>query len=297
MPTTVPSTKPTPLFVAVGHQGQRMISANGTDWDHQQLGKEGEVYRAVGFGNGRYVAVGSYGGNNIFAGSADGITWQTSSKDAHYSTYLRGLGFGKGMLVALGGDPGAVGDSKPFIMTTTDGATWTDPYIVAGKNMIRRIAFGNDIFVGVGDRGRRCYCKEIKDWSDAPNTKAIDTLIDVAFGNGLFVGVGLNSLRMTTRDGKTWTDPIRGEEGEHLNTIIWAADRFVAIGIGVTYTSPDGRNWKRQENKDAPLTAAFGQGVFVGSNWKGRLLYSKDAVEWKQVFKSDYHFEAVAYGA
>jgi hypothetical protein len=130
-----------------------------------------------------------------------------------------------------------------------------------------------------------------------PNTKAVDTLIDVAFGNGVFAGVGLNSLRMTTRDGKTWTDPVRGEEGEHLNTIIWAGDRFVAIGMGVTYSSPDGATWKREENKDAPLTAAFGQNIFVGTNWKGRLLYSKDAVEWRQVFKSDYHFEAVTFGA
>lgn len=300
MPATAPSTAPAKspaLFVAVGHQGQRLISTNGIDWSNLQTGKEGEVYRAVYFGNGRYVAVGTYGGNNIFAASSDGVTWQTFSKDAHYSTYIRGLGFGNGGFIALGGDPGSVGDSKPFIMTSKDGAAWTDATPIQGKNILRRITFGNGLFVGVGDRGLCSMSKDGRDWTDAANVKAVDTLIDVAFGNGVFVGVGLNGLRMTTRDGVTWTPPVRGEEGEHLNTIVWAADRFVAIGMGVTYSSADGSEWKRQENKDAPLTAAFGKGVFVGSNWKGRLLFSKDAVTWREVYKSEDHFEAVAFGA
>ena len=39
-----------------------------------------------------------------------------------------------------------------------------------------------------------------------------------------------------------------------------------------------------------------GGGVFVGANWKGRLLRSEDAVEWREVFKSDRHIEAVCFG-
>jgi hypothetical protein len=69
---------------------------------------------------------------------------------------------------------------------------------IAGKNMIRRVAWGNDRFVGVGDRGRRAASKDGFEWTDAPNVKAVDTLIDVAFGRDLFVGVGLHGLRMST---------------------------------------------------------------------------------------------------
>lgn len=295
-PSDKPATQPSPHFVAVGQQGQRIISVDGLDWTHQQLGKEGEVYRAVAFGNGRCVAVGTYGGDNIFASSADCITWETGKQNAHYSTYIRGMGFGKETFLALGGDPGAVGDSKPFIMTSADGVKWTEPFHVAGRNILRRFAYGNGLYVAVGDRGRRAASSDGREWKDASDVKAIDTLVDVAFGKGLFVGVGLNGLRMSSEDGLKWSGRLVGEEGEHCNSVLFTGEQFVAVGLGATYFSPDGRTWARKENKDAPLTAVFGNGVYVGANWKGRILHSSDAIEWKQVFKSEHQIEALCFG-
>ena len=73
----------------------RLSSSDASQWTHIQTGKEGEIYRAVAFGNGRFAAVGSYGGSNIFASTADGESWDTSTQDARYVNYLRGIGFGK----------------------------------------------------------------------------------------------------------------------------------------------------------------------------------------------------------
>ena len=285
-----------PLFIAVGHEGQRVSSENGSDWKNSRLGKEGEVYRAISFGNGSYVAVGTFGGQNIFASSTDGLAWQTDHKDGQYKTYIRGLGFGNGMFLAVGGDPGSVGSSTPVVLTSADGIKWTDYINIKGKNILRRIAYGGNMFVGVGDRGRRAVSKNGTEWTDAPDVKAMDTLIDVAFGKGVFVGVGLNGLRMSSEDGLKWANRQVGEEGEHLNSILWAGDRFVAVGLGATFTSPDGVNWKRSDNKDAPLFATYGNGVFVGAHWRGRILRSTDAIEWKQVYKSGPHIEAIGYG-
>ena len=311
------SSKVASLFVAVGHRGLRLVSADGIEWTHAQTGKEGETYRAVAFGNGRFVAVGSFGGSNIFASTADGVTWQTGTKDAKYVSYLRGVGFGNKMFLGLGGDPGAVGESRPFVMTTEDGQTWSEPIpnVVnqallpdaaviqpgvkpppSSKNMLRRVAFGNERFVAVGDRGRRSVSKDGREWTDTPNVKAIDTLIDVAFGNGVFVGVGLHGLRMSSPDGVTWSERLIGEEGEHINSVVWTGERFIAVGQGATYTSADGLQWERIPNKDAPLIAVFGRGVFVGSNWRGRLLHSTNAIDWKVVFQAEHHIEAIAYG-
>jgi hypothetical protein len=147
----------------------------------------------------------------------------------------------------------------------------------------------------VGDRGRRAMSKDGKEWNDTPGAKAIDTLVDVAFGKGIFVGVGLHSLRLSSDDGLKWGNRQVGEEGEHLNSIVWAGDRFVAVGMGATYTSADGATWKRNPNKDAPLNMTYGNGVFVGLNWRGRILRSSDGIEWTQVHKCDFHLEAVAY--
>ncbi len=298
------------LFVAVGHQGQRIVSADGAEWSNLQVGQEGEVYRAAAAGNGRLVAVGSFGGENLLASSTDGVTWAVAKRSGEYKRYVRALGFGtvdgKGLFVAPGGDPVTVGVSNPFVITSPDGGEWGPYTPIKGRNIIRRIAFGAGRFVGVGDRGRRAASVDGVHWDDAPDVKAIDTLVDIAYGpiiggreKGLFVGVGLNSLRMVSEDGLHWSERQVGEEGEHLNSIVWAGDCFVGIGPQVSYASSDGVKWTRLESKDGPLTATWGKvagkGVFVGTQWRGRLLRSEDGATWTQVYKSENHFEAVAF--
>lgn len=287
---------PTPLFLAVGHKGLRLTSPDGKNWSAPMLGKEGETYRCAAGGNGWLATIGSFGGSNIIAATADGITWKTAIKDAQYSRYIRGLGYGNDAFLALGGDPGSVGLARPFTSTSIDGEKWEGPHDIPGKFMVRRVAFGSKLFVAVGDRGRRAASPDGKKWTDAPEVKAIDTLVDVAFGNGVFVGVGLHGLRMLTADGVKWTDRQIGDEGEHLNAIVWAKVRFVAVGVGATFTSPDGLKWERSTNSDAPVSMAYGNGAFVGPRWKGRLVRSTDGVKWEEVHKADHHIEAVAFG-
>ena len=283
-------------FIAVGHRGLRMTSTDGTNWSHVQTGKEGETYRAVAFGNKCFSAVGSYGGANLLAMTMDGETWNTGSRDAKYVSYLRGLGFGKGMFLGLGGDPGSVGQSKPFVMMSEDGITWGEIIPIEGKNMLRRVCYGNDRFVAVGDRGRRAASPDAREWRDMPNVKAIDTLIDVTFGNGTFVGAGLHGLRMSSEDGITWSERLVGEEGEHINSVLWTGERFVAVGQGATYFSPDGRKWERVPNKNAPQIAVYGGQLFLGAAWRGRILTSTDAITWQESFRSEQHVEAIAVG-
>ena len=284
------------LFLAAGHDGIRLTSPDGTTWSAPHQGKEGETYRASAAGNGTLLTVGSFGGSNIFASTTDGKSWKTQVKDAQYSRYLRGLGFGRGRYLGLGGDPGSVGVGRPFILSSADGSTWDGPHDIPGKFILRRVAFGNDRFVAVGDRGRRATSPDGRTWTDAPEVKAIDTLVDVAFGNGMFVGVGLHGLRMRTTDGLKWTDRQTGDEGEHLNAVVWAQDRFVAVGAGATFTSSDGVHWERAANQLAPLTLAFGRGVFVGPRWRGKLVRSTDAVRWVEVAAVDRHLETVTFG-
>jgi hypothetical protein len=283
------------FFVAAGYQGQRIVSRDGRQWTNHEVGKEGEVYRTVAFGKGRAVALGSFGGSNIYTSTADGTTWEPRGlKDAKYSSYVRGVCFGDGRFVAVGADP-------IFTITSADGLQWSDYFrLVATENrhnhILRRIVYGNDRYVAIGDFGRRATSKDGKTWTDGPKPDASETLIDLAFGRGVFVGVGLHGVCWVSEDGLTWVRRHSGEEGEHLNSVLWTGDRFVAVALGATYLSPDGIEWTRRPNSNAPLTVAYGAGVFVGAHWKGRLLASEDAVTWTQVFKSEHHFEVVAYG-
>jgi hypothetical protein len=283
------------IFLATGQDGLRCTSADGKKWSAPALGKEGEVFRAAAVGNGRLVAVGTYGGDQLLASSKGDGKWSVSKRPGGYGGYLRSLAFVNGQFVALGGDPGAVGAADPYVMTSADGEKW-ETFKIAGKFMLRRLAYGNKLYVGVGDRGRRSVSADLKKWEDVPNVKATQTLVDVAFGDGTFVGVGLHGLRLASADGKKWTDRQTGEEGEHLNSVVWAKDRFVAIGAGVTFTSKDGKKWERQANRDAPVSVCYAGGLFVGARWKGRLLASTDGVKWEQTAKLEQNAEAVAGG-
>ncbi len=285
-----------PLFLAAGHRGVRATSADGETWTKAEVGKEGEVLRAAACGGGVCLAVGTFGGSNLFAVTTDGAVWQVERKDAQYRYFLRGLCYGRDQFLGLGGDPGSVGSSSPFVLTSRDGRAWSELKPISGKEILRRAAWGNDRYVAVGDRGRRATSPDGFEWKDAPRVKALDTLVDLAFGNGVFVGVGLHGLRMSTRDGVAWSSPVRGEEGEHLNTVLWTGTEFVAIGMGGTWFSPDGESWRREPNCNAPLTASYGDGRFVGAAWKGRLLFSKNAVDWREVDRLPHHVEAVAFG-
>lgn len=284
-------------FVGVGHKGTCLTSENGNDWKQTHEGRDGEILRAVCFGGGRCVAVGAYGGENIFAVSTDGTRWKTEKKDAGYVRFVRTVCFSGGLFFGYGGDGTSVGSANPFQIHSEDGLKWSDYKEIGGANLIRRVAFGKGKFVGVGDRGRVSLSPNGQDnWRDVPNTKALDTFADVAFGNGVFVGVGLNGLRMKTKDGQNWTHSQRGEEGEHLNSIVFTGKQFVAVGSGVTYFSPDGEQWKREPNHNAPQTATFGNEIYVGTRWRGRLLLSENALDWKEGFKCTQPINAVASG-
>ncbi len=281
------------IFVAVGHNGLRLRSTDGKSWEHVAEGKEGQIFRAVNWGNGRFVAVGSFGGNNTMAASEDGITWTEAKSDSKYSRYFRGLVFGAGKFIALGGDPVTVGVAKPFVSTTKDGVDWSAFQDIPGKFILRRAAFGDGRFVGVGDRGRRAWSKDGLAWMDVEGVKAKDTCTDVAYGGGIFVGVGLHGLRTSTPDGTKWSEPVRSKEGEHLNSIHWAGDRFVAVGAGVTFESSNGADWTQRANENAPPTVAYGNRCFVGSDWRGRLMRSEDGLRWEETFRAPHHIEAL----
>ena len=190
------------------------------------------------------------------------------------------------------------------IITSEDGKNWLprksildDWKVLRHDAHLRRFAQGNDRLVLVGDYGARLSRKiDAEKFQAVPKALAKDTLIDIAFGNGVFVGGGLHGLRMRSKDGLEWTDRTVGEEGEHINSMIFDGKQFVGIGQGATYRSPDGQKWERTPNSNAPTVCAFGNGVYVGSLWPGKLLRSTDAIRWEQVHELPHHVLALTCG-
>ncbi|MCE9603716.1 MAG: hypothetical protein K8U03_02310 [Planctomycetia bacterium] len=289
-----------PVFTAVGENGLRIFSRDGRTWDHSQSGREGEVFSTACFGGGKCVVGGRFGGENIFAASTDGAQWQPAKHNAQYANYISCLVYFRNKFIASGAN---------FVIPSDDGITWLKEHKIAEYKVsyglggvLRRFAIGEvekgeTVIVGVGDFARCSVSRDGLEWKNAPNPKAVNTLIDVAYGNGCFVGGGMHGLRMRSVDGLAWTDRVVGEEGEHLNAVVWDGKQFVGIGQGATYFSPDGLAWKRVPNTNAPTTAAFGGGVYVGALWPGRIMRSTDAVRWEEVVRLSDHVLALAFGS
>lgn len=288
------------VFVAVGENNLRAFSTDGLKWTHQQVGWDRILLWQVGFVGGRCAAVGKYWNDHVCMSTPDGVQWDRHAFEVQPAgTRLEAIGVVKDAFLGVRRRDG----ESPHLIRSADGKKWSAPQAIALERhairhdaFVRRFAHGKGLTVAVGDYGMRLVSSDLTTWKPVANASPKDTLIDVVYGNGVFVGGGMHGLRMRSVDGLTWTHRVVGEEGEHLNSVLFDGERFVGVGQGATYFSKDGIAWERTPNHDAPTTAACGAGAFVGSVWPGKMLYSKDAIVWKEVQTLPHHVLGLAFG-
>ncbi|TVP96777.1 MAG: hypothetical protein EA381_16625 [Planctomycetaceae bacterium] len=289
------------VFLAIGENGLRVFSHDGRQWSHLETDREGVLLDQACFLKGKCVVAGRFGGERVLYVTEDGLAWEQVKLDVRpYVTRLEVLYTANELFQCILNEDGQL----PGVITSEDGKTWTprrpvlDDWRVMRRDAhLRRVAEGNGLLVAVGDYGARLVRKLDEEMFQAvPDAAARDTLIDIAFGNGVFVGGGLHGLRIRSEDGLKWEERVVGEEGEHINTMIFDGRQFVGIGQGATYLSPDGRTWERIPNQNAPTAAAFGEGVFVGSLWPGKLLRCTDGIAWEPTQEMPHHVLALAFG-
>jgi len=277
-------------FVAYGQQGLRVSSENGRDWSEPVLEKDNYVFNSGVYGDGRFVLLAKYGGKAAFFGSASGAEWEKLSEQEPDARMLD-LAYGNDRYVAIGGD---MNGNRSAAMISSDAKQWdVQEY---DEKLLMRITFGGGRFIAVGYQGRVAVSEDGKQWEEAQPLPELDTFISVRHGAGVFVGGGLHGLRMTSRDGLEWQNRVVAEEGQHINSVLWTGDKFVCVGLGATFFSPDGRQWEAVPNENAPIVAAYGNGLFVGSKWKGRILVSEDAVRWEEALRAPEHATGICFG-
>jgi hypothetical protein len=291
----MPAEKPDfGAFVAVGRMGLRIISKDGSTWSQPQMADKPHTLGSIAVGKGCVVTAGMAGsGENVFYRSTDLQTWEMQKQKSDYVFMLRSLGYGNGGFLALLSG-GVNAEDGGNMQSSDDGAKWSERF-KREKRSLNKILWDGKQWLGIGNYGLKSVSTDGHKWIDAENQSIADTLIAIAFGNGRYVGVGLHGLRMASPDGLRWGEKQMGEEGEHLHAIVFTGKEFVAVGLGATYSSPDGVKWKRTPNDDTPVSVAYGNGVFVGAAYKGRILVSKDAITWKQVFKAPEHIQALSF--
>jgi hypothetical protein len=205
--------------------------------------------------------------NNIVATSVDGVNWaeRTVTPDGHYWS----ITYGAGQYVAVGAE--AAGGGVGLVITSPDGATWTD--VAHASTVLRRVRHTPAGFVAVGMNGVALASTNGRNWTES--NAGIGQFSDVAFGAGRFVAVG--QVLAASADGRQWapvpcgptlpcmsiTDPSGGQHAIlQAYRALFGNGKFLVTGVAGLLASPDGLTWSRAgDARDSRL--AFSAGLFM----------------------------------
>jgi hypothetical protein len=227
---------------------------------------------AIGFGAGRYLAVGAGGALFTRGGGVLDTVWTAGSTGT--SANLNGL-VTAALIVAVG-DAGT-------IVTSSDAVAWTARASGTGARL-NAVAFAVSAYVAVGDGGTIVRSTDGIAWSTV-SSGTTNALHGVALLGGTLVAVGANGTVLSSSDGgSTWTAAASGTSAT-LRAAAVGAGRFVIVGDGGTIlTSTDLAAWSAAASPTARdlLRVVFGsQFVAVGAG--GTALTSGDGLAWSAV--------------
>jgi hypothetical protein len=251
------------LFVVTGFYGQTgsgygvlLTSPDGVVWTSQPIGPVPPLYDAE-FGGGRFVVTGF--GRYSFA-STDGTNWTQGGG----SEDLTRLIYANGKFTAT---------SSQGISHSADGLVWN--YIDSGyRSYVYDIAFGNGKYVAVGNQGWHMASSDGLYWTSSYRG-LVETFNDAAYGNGVFVVVGGSGAILTGPEGPGAFVQRDGYTRDDLKGVVFANDRFVAVGgEGTIRESTNGINWSgfNLESEPRLQDVCFGDGRFVAVGGGGEVV-------------------------
>jgi hypothetical protein len=280
-------------FVAVcSNNNVALVSPTGESWVDAPIPTGSAWYfNRVRYFQNSFLAVGGKG--TFRSSSNNGYAW--SSQTTNFRTMqLNGAAYGNGTFVAVGSVPldnGATGLGQTNLAIASAGGTnftvGQTVKLVGGTKSIHDVAFGNDLFVAVGDDALIQTSPDGKDWTYRRVEFGQD-LNGVTFGNGRFVAVGLHGLIMWSYDGKDWHKSTN-KVLYSIKTVAYGNGMFVLVGpYGLIGTSPDGSTWSyRYSGTTNHLNGvAFGQGHWIAAGQNNTILTSSDGMKWTKLTPS-----------
>jgi hypothetical protein len=281
------------------------IANLGVTWVGQNVTTY-SVWSGVTYGNGLFVAVGSFGSPNQVMTSPDGVTW--TDRTAPVNRWWRAVAYGEPggnpLFVAVAYNSSAGGGNR--VMTSPDGITWTARTSAADNGWFD-IAYGNGLFVAVSSDGtnRVMTSPDGTTWTGR-SAAAANQWKGVTYAAGKFVAVardGTGNRVMTSTDGITWTSQV-SPDSEWLS-VTYGNGLFVAVagaGTNRVMTSPDGETWttRTAASNIAWQSVSYGGGKFVAvanNGFPNQIMTSTDGITWtSQTSPSGQEWQDVTFG-
>lgn len=232
------------------------------------------------------VGVGNWGHRGM---TIDGERWMEVMNDPppdgndHTPDLLRGVGYGDGMFVAVGGD------ANGMIMTTVDGVNWDEDLFPQGDGWLGDVAYLDGIWVAVGGNG--VVVRSIDggvEWTE--NEERLDSPgRTIIAAEGKFVAAGDGGSIAVSTDGLTWDqmyDPsglgLRIAHGQ--DTFVGFASQWNGADFDTACTvSGDAVDWAPCPVSSSSFgTPAAGQGAIVVQVDDGYAV-TTDGAQWNTV--------------
>jgi hypothetical protein len=261
-----------------------MTSTDGITWTQGQIPDLGNASNAL-------TAQANDGTNLMTVSgswpleSTNGTTWTCPTVD--YAPGCRSMTFANSLWVMTTLQP------LKRVATSTDGLSWTPRATPQPDVAVNGVAYGNSIWVIVGDNGFVATSPDGATWT-LRTAAASNNWTTVSYGAGLFVAMsstGTGNRVMTSPDGITWT--IRTSPADYAwQRCIFAAGLFVAVAntgavTGRAATSSDGITWTLRA---LPAIGAWGDVAHNGTVFMAvanqAYSTSSDGITWNTVYYS-----------
>lgn len=197
-----------------------------------------------------------------------------------------------------------IGSGKPIPKTDVRNnptSTWTET--VKGTANLNAIDYGENTIVIGGNNGTIIRSTDYGETWETISSGLTFTIKTVCFGAGHFVVGGTNySIAYSRNQGATWTLVSGLGNTAIFNSIFYAQNKFVAVGVSGIYYSTDGEHWGvgRNYNNTADITSSFTKVIFDDGTWfasgSGAVYRSYNGVIWDEIIvDGDYAVKDVAY--
>lgn len=198
-------------------------------------------------------------------------------------------------LAACGGKDAASPEGGGASLTGP-GASWTAVTAASGTSSWNGVAYGNSVWVTVGN-GFRASSATGATWTSAATPSSYYFQSTVRFANGIFVAPSSSGVS-TSSNGTTWTSQALASsttwtnaDAQSLVSVaygngLWvmADDRFLTTDVLAFFvSSTNGGGWQQVLTNvpySQPTAIAFGNGLFVVVGYGGLVATSTNASSW-----------------
>jgi hypothetical protein len=229
----------------------------------------------------RYVAVQNFA--SVVSTSLDGVSWTSGLIFPLDDTVNYNEAAWSGTRMVVVGNTGQIATSETGLPDS-----WTSRTTIKSANQLNAVAYYQNTYIAVGNRGRGFTSADGITWS-APFyvDAALQARRGLAHSASVIVAVGDDSTIQTSTNGTTWTSRVTSTASTRLDAVAWSGSTFVAVGststaTGLIRSSADGITWTtRTSNATKSLsTVAWGNGLFVAAGTDGVLVTSPTGTTW-----------------